>query len=258
MSIALLQITSITQNAVTNIALAYPANVIKGDLLIALGGTGSSGTSGVLSVTDTQGNVWTKAAAAGSFDDPTSLSIFWAIASVSGPNTVTLSTNTAANPLDLIIAEYSQANAAFSPYTFDQTSSNNESHQSGPVTTLFPSEVLIAGTIGNAVAIGTWSVTGAFTIQKSVTELSGTSGLAYADMIVSNTGTFQGTWSNTGGLSASSASVLISFAIGSTPGANPPNMIITIFREIFLPAVCCRREMCWPISTQKVWYIDHA
>lgn len=89
-----------------SLSKAFTANVTQGDLLIAFGQiNGAAPTSMVVS--DSAGNTWSQATV--SSKDPTFAnltSLWWTVAGASGADTVTVTQNTGAGPLNLEIAEF--------------------------------------------------------------------------------------------------------------------------------------------------------
>ena len=215
MAISLKQVTStFTAIAGTSLSLAYASNVVSGDLLIAVCGTGSLGANNLSSVTDSQGNLWTVVASRASIDSPLSVSIAWAVAGATGANTVTATFFAPAGSMDLIIAEYMGATG----WAFDKKNTNfagvpPDTTSTGSITTTVANEVLIVGSSLPADQTPGWNVSAGFTIQAQVNNTSPES-MAYADQIVSATGTYSATIGGTGAL----ASTEIVAAIASFSG----------------------------------------
>ena len=144
-------------------SLSFPSNVTAGNLLVALIWT-QSGSAITSSVTDTQGNTWTKAIG------PTQRRQLWyTVAGSSGANTITYS-GTATFMTMTAIAEYSGNSAS----PLDSTASAGDhigstTWDTGTVTITSSNGLIVGGYVGfsNGTGFGSFSATGSYNYRVS-------------------------------------------------------------------------------------------
>jgi len=226
--VALIQIKGNSTTSGTTVPLAFTSNVTAGNLLIAVTGSGLLGSGGLQSVADTQGNVWTQGPGSSSIDSTTNVTVWWAIAKSSGPDTITLSC-VGAGTLDLIIAEYSVV-AVIQPDQSNATingGSSSTTFPTGSITTTQAAELILA--IGLANTLGLLSTDGGFTPELQVNNNGdgfNKEAMVLADQTVAAIGTYQSNVSTAGNSTEMVAGIISFFAAAAPVG--PPNLKITL------------------------------
>jgi hypothetical protein len=154
MALTFIQIVGNDGFATTSQSAAFASNVTEGDLLVVACQWENSGTQGhIQSLTDTLGNVYIPCAGGITQTGtslPTNLNnvFYWTVSQKSGANTVTMKmTETVSVPV-IIAAEYRGANHFdVGNGTVNVTSTTPTS---GPISTTFPIELLVATTFPSA------------------------------------------------------------------------------------------------------------
>ena len=209
----LVQKRSNTAASVTSTSLAYTSNITAGNMIFAIVGAGPTAATGAITLSDTQANVWTSVGGAGGLDGNSSVNLYIAVAKASGADTIQWSVGGVAGTMDTIIGEVNSLTST----PLDQHIANGASGNTTNITTTQAAEYMIAACVGHGTAVGTWSATGGFAIEQSITEGNGTGAMAFADQTVSAIGTFHSVFSNTGSGFGGDGALLASFFIGAGP-----------------------------------------
>lgn len=181
MAVAFIQSNSAASNSV-----AFSSNNTAGNFLVCCIGTSGD----VTNVTDTRGNAWSKAVDQNQSGILLFSDIWYVPNCANGANTVTLSGGFGGFEI-IGVAEYSGV-ATSTP--IDQTNSANNSinnPDSGPVTTTQASELLV-GVIAHAGNNSAITFDSPWT-QREDKQAGGIRRMAFADRIVSSTGTYNAT-----------------------------------------------------------------
>jgi hypothetical protein len=129
-----------------NVSLAFPANSMAGNLVVAFVGWNDT-TSSATSVTDSLGNTYQLAIGPNrNSAGPVSQSVYYAANIAAGANTVTAHFNQPAAFVDLRIAEYSGL-ATTNPLDATASGTGSNSNASINITTTVPNDVLVAGDV---------------------------------------------------------------------------------------------------------------
>lgn len=196
------------------------------NLIVFADRTNGHGTS-MNSITDTQGNTYTKIAdvninsGGGSTDE---ITVWLATGIVGGAGNIVTFHGTGTNFLAYTIAEYSSS----SPLAFDQVATGgNEpvsSITTGTVTTTVAAEILIAFCRSNG---GTLVAGTSYTIQNQNAHSTNLNyGIALEDQSVSSTGTYDASISKASG-SGNMALILVTLSEGGSPP--PPSSSQSVF-----------------------------
>lgn len=213
----------------TNFAKVFPSNVKMGSLLIVTARAGAIGRTA--SATDTQGNTWFVAINSPQTTDGHEGFILYAIASTSGPCTVTVTISGAASTIrGCMVVEWSNASRVGTLNTqvagqADATSS----YDSGTLTTTIPDTLIIAyGTNANNSTI----TAGAnFTLIAVTPAAANTARAGIAYRIVHSAGAYNGLLTNNSPMS------LACGAAAFTQGPEGPIRINTVRPAIFKPGI---------------------
>jgi hypothetical protein len=166
-----------------SVAVAYPSNVTAGRLLTACC-SNFGAAIGTSAVTDSQGNTWTRVAAA--TNGSAQVAIFWTLAGSSAANTVTLTTGGGEYPTLSIYETTGTPNAS----PFDKTANGtgtSASHATGSTATLAQAdEVAFAVSTYDGGTGGTPTVGGSWTLGQIQTNFANMP-LASAYQIISAT-----------------------------------------------------------------------
>ncbi len=144
------------QSPQTTVSVKFNAAQIAGDLNVVVVGWNDS-TATVAGVTDTAGNVYTRAVGPTAISGVESQSIYYAkniAAAAAGANTVTVTFSTAAVYPDIRILEYSGADPANPVDVTAAGSGNSATSSSGAVTTTNPTDLLFAANIVQTTTTG--------------------------------------------------------------------------------------------------------
>ncbi len=185
-SVAFVQANSCTQKSATTVACTFTATVAKGDLLVANAvPMNTSASSFTLSVSDNKNGAWTKAAQcfsayAGQAD------VFYFANSAAGTITVTTTSSTSTGLFEIAIAEYSGI-ATSSPLDQGGTCSAiaNSTAVTAPSLTTTNASDLVLSLLALSGTAGTVTVASPYTLRNNAAA-------AFADHIVSTTGTYAG------------------------------------------------------------------
>lgn len=172
-------------------SVAYPSNVTAGNLLVvALGSLALDGVTGTVAVSDTLGSSWAAISAYEQAQNTYGVVLFSALATGSGPDTVTASYNASTGALSrMVVAEFSGA------VTFDQrTAANGLTYplDAGPLAITQAAEMLVGWSV---------SVNGSFTPGAGWTVAATSSNDALEYQITTVTGTYHPTWPGDGNTS---------------------------------------------------------
>jgi hypothetical protein len=164
----------------TSATLAFTSNTVAGNILIVTARIGSP-TGQNPSVSDSQSNTYTRQ----NYGEDTAsngLGVWTAVTSAGGANTVTL-TNATSATRRWIIAEYSSNGETISVDQVAANTGNSTALDSGSVTTVNASELLIgAGEINNT---ATFTAGTSFTVRQEISQK-----IALEDRVVSSTGSY--------------------------------------------------------------------
>lgn len=187
MSISFVQGKNFTFTTASSYVNAYTSNVTAGDLLIAAFQIGN--TTATYSCADTQTNVYSLAVSVAA--NGAQNGIFWAIAKTTGACTVTI-TSSASTSGGVCLAEYTLASLLGSGASANGSAGGSTSLTTPNITTTVANAVVIGFLTGNVLV-----QTGAFTTRAALNS-SGHNFFAISDDIVSSTGTYTDTSTQTG------------------------------------------------------------
>lgn len=227
---------------VPSFSVTFPGNVTAGNLLILTSGNGFT------SITDTQNNLWAApplgVSSTTNFGAGSLILIAWAVASASGPLTVTIHNTNVNDVYDLIAIEYN-ANPAAIDQSQPGASGKGTGKAPAPLVTGVPNALVVAAAIGTVKGGqgSVWSVDSGFTIDDTMDDVAGfNAGFAVASLNVPVSGTSENpTFTNPAWIFG------IDVTMASFFGSKPPVTGVAIVNVQTLNPV----KLPWPEGTPR-------
>jgi hypothetical protein len=220
MAIAYVQSANSTANTLTSVAKAFTSNNTAGNCIIVAIGIWKSGAFNTPVITDSAGNTYHRVCTSplANASGQSQCFIFAAYNIAAGANTVTCTVNVSAD-IDIAIHEYSGVALA---NALDQASAgavNNASAAStGTVVTRFANEVLFSWAYDQGISGATYTPTSGWTGREQTANSAGACGKSF-DQIVSSTGSYSNSITNSHGTSSNGYHALI-VSLADTASAN--------------------------------------
>lgn len=193
-------VTAATNGHPAVVFVAFPGNVVAGNLIVVIVGASTSATFPSISVFDNNGggggNTYTFELLEQS-NSSASSALFWTVAGSSGACTVEVDVGSTTNVgTDIIIAEYTAAGTPNIDVSHGQHATTGTTIGTGNITTTVAHDLLVAFGYDQGHDAHPWSDTASFTKEQETSNTDGHS-ICLFDNFVTSTGTYSDTFSGT-------------------------------------------------------------